>query len=203
MAVSFFTVKNNCISKLAVELTSSDVQMTLQDASNFPSVYPYHVVVNNSEIVEVTNKNGNILTISRGVESSPVASSVAAGKKVALNLTAEYISQIQDVVNVLVDYSINVSNVSANFTVNNNGVINRNIFVDCTTGNKVITLPSTANASAGTNFFIKKTDNTLNTATVTPVNGQKIDGVATYVLELEDEFVSITSDGTNWQVVGE
>jgi hypothetical protein len=204
--VTFLAAKNGISAKLAVVLLDSDLSMTLDDASDFPlsdPFIPFHLVVNNSEIVKVTNRVGNVLTIERAVEGTTAAPSVATGKKVALNITAAYIQELQAFINIFIDVNLNTTTVSSNYTIASNDHIDRNIFVNATSGNKVITLPSVSNILAGTTYCIKKVDASVNLVTITADSGQYIDGIATYILELKGEFVTIVSDGNGWQVTAE
>lgn len=61
-----------------------------------------------------------------------------------------------------------------------------------------LTLPAVA---AGLTFWIKKTDSSANTVTITPASGT-IDGATNYVLSTQYQFVHLTSDGTNWYIIG-
>lgn len=48
----------------------------------------------------------------------------------------------------------------------------------------------------------KKTDASANTVTVTPSGTQTIDGASSYPLSMQNQFVTVVSDGSNWLVVG-
>lgn len=91
--------KNNCASTLASGITDSAVSMTLVDASAFPTPGTdwYYVTVSlpdesDWEIVKVTAKSDDVLTIERGQESGTDARLAArawdAGTQVSLRLTA-------------------------------------------------------------------------------------------------------------------
>lgn len=72
--------------------------------------------------------------------------------------------------------------------------------VNATTDNLTLTLPLASTVTGRTTYF-KKTDNTVHTITISA--SSLIDGEITYVLEYKDEFVSISSDGTSYIVIGE
>jgi hypothetical protein len=70
------------------------------------------------------------------------------------------------------------------------------------TTNIIASLP-TAVGRNGKEYVLKKIDDTVYTITVTPSGSELIDGISTYVLELQNEFVSIISDGIGWLVTSE
>lgn len=80
--------------------------------------------------------------------------------------------------------------------------------VDCTSGNRIITLPDVADCiivdSDGNDvtkiLTIKKIDSTGNTVTITPTGGL-IDGAGTKVLTTQYESVTIQTDGTDWFII--
>lgn len=74
------------------------------------------------------------------------------------------------------------------------------ILVDATSGNVTITLPSVITVGSGFLLNIKKIDSSTNTVTVSPVLAQTIDGGPSYVLDSQNEFISIASDTSNWQI---
>lgn len=78
----------------------------------------------------------------------------------------------------------------------------RMAFCDAGAGSFTLTLPLAANA-ANSPLFIKKIDATANTVTIDGNGSETIDDALTYVLEFEDEFVQLISDGSNWYVIGE
>ncbi len=98
---SFLVPANNAQSTLNGAITSGATSATVQTGggANFPSAFPYHVLVD-LEIVRVTNRSGDVLTIARAQEGT-LASSHNGGATVSLVVSAEYISQIQAAVNTL------------------------------------------------------------------------------------------------------
>ena len=78
------------------------------------------------------------------------------------------------------DYSINADATSAAFSV---------------------TLP-TALDRAGSVFVVRKKDSSVNAVTVATTSAQTINGVTTYVLPSQNDYVLVESDGNNWMIVG-
>ena len=52
--------------------------------------------------------------------------------------------------------------------------------------------------NTGRRYTFKKTDSTLNTCTIDPLSAQTIDGVTTAVLRIQNDDITIESDGSNW-----
>jgi hypothetical protein len=59
-----------------------------------------------------------------------------------------------------------------------------------------------ASGISGARIVIKKTDSSTNTVTVDPDGSETVDGHATIVLNQQNEFISMVSDGTNWMTAG-
>lgn len=64
-----------------------------------------------------------------------------------------------------------------------------------------INLPSAAD-QLGRIYTIKRVNAGANAVTVAPSGGQTIDGAATYMLGLQYQFVTIQSNGVNWDIIG-
>lgn len=62
------------------------------------------------------------------------------------------------------------------------------------------TLP-TAASMTGKVISIKKTDSTFNIITIATTSSQTIDGVTTTTLNTQNELLTVTSDGSNWQIL--
>lgn len=58
-----------------------------------------------------------------------------------------------------------------------------------------------AAALDGRRFTVKKIDSSANTVTLTCAGAETLDGSSSYVLDTEDDAVTIESDGTNWHIV--
>ncbi len=99
---SFLVPFNNAEGVLDAGIDEDDTELTLEtgDGAAFPSTFSFHVTIGGTEIVEVTGRTGDVLTIGRGEESTPPVIH-EAGETVRLNITAEYLSQVQAAVNVI------------------------------------------------------------------------------------------------------
>ena len=72
---------------------------------------------------------------------------------------------------------------------------------DCTNGNLNVLLPSAKDERKHI-FIIKKVDNTVNSLTLTALNGETIDGAATYTTNTALINFNLISDRTNWWIAG-
>jgi hypothetical protein len=75
--------------------------------------------------------------------------------------------------------------------------------VDCSLAAKTVNLPAAATAGAGKTYVIKdETGNAAtNNITIDADGAELIDGVATYVILIDRESVTLVCDGTNWQII--
>ncbi|MEN9724203.1 MAG: hypothetical protein RJB38_2189, partial [Pseudomonadota bacterium] len=64
-----------------------------------------------------------------------------------------------------------------------------------------LTLPS-ASGIEGRQYIVKKTDSSANPVTLVGTGSQTIDGASSYLLGLQNQHVSVVSDGNNWVVTG-
>jgi hypothetical protein len=74
-----------------------------------------------------------------------------------------------------------------------------NYFICVRFNNAVVTLPS-ATGNYGKSLVIKNT-RTVKTTTIQAMDGQTIDGQATFVTTKLWEFVPLRSDGSNWLIM--
>jgi|SRR5579859_7870734 len=76
------------------------------------------------------------------------------------------------------------------------------VLVDATSGNKTVNLPGIllAQAPAGSVLLIKKKDSSANTVTITPAGSEQIDGLSSFPLSAQWQYLGVVSDGTNWQI---
>lgn len=72
---------------------------------------------------------------------------------------------------------------------------------DASGGNYTINLPL-ASVYTGVTFTFKRVDNSGNTCIVVATGGDTIDGASDYTLSAQYKYVKLTSDGTQWLVVG-
>jgi len=99
MATEFLVTKNNAESTLNGAVTAATTTWIVNDGSQFPSTYPYHLSCN-SEIVKVTNRSSNTLTVERAQEGTTAALHLI-GANVYLNITAQHLSDLNTAVNTL------------------------------------------------------------------------------------------------------
>lgn len=99
MATTFLTPQNNAESKLNGAVNNAVTTWTVLDGGAFPGTYPFHVTCED-EIVSVTAKAGNDLTVTRAQESTS-ASAHATNCPVELLPTAKAISDLNTAVNTL------------------------------------------------------------------------------------------------------
>ncbi len=115
---------------------------------------------------------------------------------------AENIFTVDGSLNLLEGYSIDIKNVAyADSPVT---LVKRDPILTCvnaTSGNVVINLPpASANKQI---YWIKKTDVSANTVTVTPNGSDTIEGSATKVLTAQYSSIQLVSNGTIWLVLYE
>jgi len=94
--MSFLKVKNRAYSTLASGVDNDDTEWTVAtgEGANFPSSGDFHITCED-EIVKCTSRTGDVLTVTRGAESTTPASH-ASGKAVELRVTAGVIEDIQN-----------------------------------------------------------------------------------------------------------
>lgn len=92
-----------------------------------------------------------------------------------------------------------ISTKSAAYTI---GINDYTILVNATSSSINITLLNASVAGSGAIRVIKKIDNSTNKVTVLTTGVQKIDGEVEYNLSSKNKFVTIQSDGTNWNIIG-
>ncbi len=83
---------NNASTTLAAGITAGATSLTVADASRFPET-PFRVTVE-SEIMEVTNKNGSTFTVLRAQENT-AATDHASGQEVRLLWTAGMYAELE------------------------------------------------------------------------------------------------------------
>lgn len=74
------------------------------------------------------------------------------------------------------------------------------VLLNATSAGFTATLP-TAVGSTGKVYYLKKTDSTFNVVTIATTSSQTIDGVVGTTLNTQNEILTITSDGANWQII--
>lgn len=93
MAEPFLVPKNNATSTLSALLGAGILAANVANGAAFPALFNYHVSCEN-EIMRVTNRVGNTLTIVRAQEGTADVAH-AAGKDISLMWTAAMLAEIQ------------------------------------------------------------------------------------------------------------
>lgn len=73
------------------------------------------------------------------------------------------------------------------------------IDVDASGAARTITLPTAASA-ANHGYYIRKTDNSVNTVTIDPNGGETINGAANHVISVQFESALVVSNATSWGI---
>jgi len=74
------------------------------------------------------------------------------------------------------------------------------VFIDCTSGNKVVDLPL-ASKSLGVTYSIKKTGATANTVTIAGNGGDLVEGSATLVISVVNKTENLVCNGVGWFLI--
>ena len=93
--------------------------------------------------------------------------------------------------------NLNVASKTGNYTLVSSDDV---VLGDSSSGAFTLTLPA-ASGSSGKVFHLKKTDSGSNAVTVDGNASETIDGSADLKLSVQNDSVSIVSDGSNWKVV--
>ena len=101
MATAFLVLKNRAFSKLAAAVNDSTTTFTVAagEGANFPSTYPFHLTVED-EIVSVTNRSTDTLTVVRAQQSTSAATHPNKAY-IALNITAKSVTDLNTAVNTI------------------------------------------------------------------------------------------------------
>ena len=73
------------------------------------------------------------------------------------------------------------------------------ILADAASASITITLPDPSNTRR--NITIKKIDSSANAVTINPYDTETIDGDSSYSLSSQYQFITLTSDGSNWYII--
>jgi len=101
MATTFLVPKNRAFSKLAAAVNDSTTTFTVTagEGANLPSTYPFHLTVED-EIVSVTNRSTDTLTVVRAQQSTSAAAHPNKAY-IALNITAKSVTDLNTAVNTI------------------------------------------------------------------------------------------------------
>jgi hypothetical protein len=92
----------------------------------------------------------------------------------------------------------NVTNKTTTYSI---ATTDGSIFCSATSAAFTVTLP-TAVGVGGKIYSIKKTDNSTNAVTIATTSSQTIDGLTTQTLGIYNAWLTLQSDGSNWQIIG-
>lgn len=93
-----------------------------------------------------------------------------------------------------------VTKTSTDYTILDNDGFQTILFTTANTS-YVCNLPNISGTTQGRILSIKKLDSGTGTVTVTGVGGN-IDGTSTRVLSIQNDSITVTSDGSNWRILG-
>ncbi len=120
MAATFLITKNNAISTLDANINDSVTSLDVVSGggSLFPSTYDFHITLDN-EILSVTNRSTDTLTIVRAQQGTSAASHTA-GASVELRITAKHFDDITEIFtsNKMVTYEDTVVSHEGNVVFN-------------------------------------------------------------------------------------
>lgn len=131
----------------------------------------------------------------QGNEVGPIQYSII-GATANLNTLAAVSTTLPPVLVTGGNLALAISSQGVSFTASNFATLYR-----ITTGASTITatLP-TAVGFAGQSLIFKKVDAGAGTAVLTPAGGQTIDGLATFTLSTQGQFMGLVSNGANWDI---
>jgi len=99
------------------------------------------------------------------------------------------------------EHSIRVDSVSASQSI---GIVSGLVLCDATLGDIVISMPNPSLAYSGghsTYFSIAKKDSSSNIVTISPYLSESIAGDASFDLTMQNEVLSLVTDGTDWYLI--
>ena len=192
MAVVF---SNNAVTTLASSVSTSATSITVVDGSVFPDVssasdhtyITFEDVNSNREIVKLTNRSGNTLTVVRGQDGT-TAQSFSSGDKVELRITAVLLNEIA----AQADTDTNTE-----YTAGSGLTLSGTTFSNTAPDQTVSLTGSGATTISGTypNFTVSSTDtNTDTNTTYTAGSGLNLSGT-TFSNTAPDQTVSLTGSG--------
>lgn len=98
-ATTFYVPKNNATTTLNGGIDDAVTTVVVTDGSVFPGSFPYPVMCG-TEIMIVTNRDGNSLTVTRGAEDTSAVPHLTAAT-IEMVITAGFISTLNTAVNAL------------------------------------------------------------------------------------------------------
>lgn len=94
---TFLVPDNNAFSTLSAGIDDLVTAIPVADVSKFPSVYPYHLSLE-EEIVEVAGKSGSNLDPCTRAQEGTAGASHGSGTLLELLITAEAVSEVHDAI---------------------------------------------------------------------------------------------------------
>lgn len=203
-----FTPTNYDIYSIPTYSTERLISTPLSTPSRNVQIYTeYPVNVSASEDVIINRDCQRISVVaSRGINIAEDLVNVSVINSSNLTITESNVTYVDGVnVSQLRDLKSVIHTTTINYSLTRKS---GNELVDCTSGNRIITLPDVADCittdSDGNTITkiltIIKIDSSGNTVTITPTSGT-INGVGTKVLSTQYECVTIQTDGVNWFII--
>lgn len=192
-----YVLKNNAQSNLVnnpLSIDGTEMTVTTGDGANFPSTFPFLITVwdeltspfvtedPNQEIMIVTGRTDDVLTITRGAEDSS-ASIHQQGARIAMLITAGILDQIANSDDYLVK--------TADYTAQTGDKI-----IKVTTAGVSITLP-TASDKQGMSFSIDNAS--TGDIYILPTGAETIESETSQTVP-DDSCIDVYSDGDNYRI---
>jgi hypothetical protein len=185
--------KNLARTALASSISATATTCTVVDASKLPDV-PFRAVIGGSEIVEVTNRSGNTLTIIRGLEGT-TAQAWPAGTPIENRFTAGYWDEVCRLISLTSAQTL----VIANDTITMRQSFH---FVDTEGGAPTDNLSTILGGSAGDLLFIRPVSSARSVVIKHGVGNIKTPSGLDVLLDSTDKLVALVYDGSSWLVLG-
>jgi len=185
--------KNLARTTLAAALSASATTCTVADASQLPNV-PFRAVIGGSEIVEVTNKAGNTLTIVRGQEGT-TARAWPTGTPIENRFTAGYWDEVCRLISLTSAQTVTISNDTITMTQSFH-------LVDTEGGASTDFLSTINGGSAGDLLFIRPVSSSRTVVIKHGVGNIKTPSGLDVLLNSTDKLVALVYDGSSWLVLG-
>jgi len=185
--------KNLARTTLSASLSASATTCTVADASQLPDV-PFRAVIGGSEIVEVTNKSSNTLTIVRGQEGT-TAQAWPTGTPIENRFTAGYWDEVCRRISLTSAQSLTISNDTITMTQSFH-------LVDTEGGASTDNLSTINGGSAGELLFIRPVSSSRIVVIKHGVGNIKTPSGLDVLLDSTDKLVAFVYDGSSWLVLG-
>lgn len=151
-----------------------------------PNTAQYFLNASNGEL-----GSGVVLTNGTGIQSIS-AGTIQIDTAVVVTLTGTQTLTNKTLTAPVVLHSVIAK--SANFTA---GASEEVFNVTTSTGNIVANVPQAVAGNKGQRYSFRKMDSAVGTITITPASSN-VNGLSTYVVDTQNDCVSIESDGSNW-----